>query len=98
MQIMIRNVVLVKLKPGYDAAAVAAIQEGLRNLRCPGTVGYTVGDDLGMRDGTWSFAIVGDFADADAYHGYEADPEHNALRVRLAEHAEQAARVQYALS
>lgn len=97
MHIMIRNVVLVKLKPGYDAAAVAVIQEGLRKLNCPGTISYTVGDDLGLRDGTWSFAIVGDFADADAYRGYDADPEHDALRAQLAGYAEQVARVQYAL-
>jgi hypothetical protein len=95
---MIRNVVLVKLKPGHDAAAVAAIQDGLRNLDCPGTVSYTVGDDLGLRDGSWSFAIVGDFADEDSYRGYDEDPAHNALRARLAAHAESVARVQYALS
>jgi hypothetical protein len=58
---VIRNVVLVKLKAGADAAEVAHIQDGLRNLGCSGTVSFTLGDDLGLRDGTWSFAIVADF-------------------------------------
>jgi hypothetical protein len=69
--VMIRNVVLVKLRPGQDATAVAEIQEGLRNLDCPGPLSYTVGDDLGLREGNWSFAIVADFADQDSYQAYD---------------------------
>ena len=94
---MIRNVVLVKLKAGADAAEVARIQDGLRNLGCPGTVSFTLGDDLGLRDGTWSFAIVADFTDEAAYRGYDLDPEHNRLRGLLGLLAEQTARVQFEL-
>jgi hypothetical protein len=94
---MIRNVVLVKLKAGCDAAEVAAIQDGLRNLNCAGTVSYTVGDDLKLREGSWSFAIVADFEDEDSYRGYERDTAHNQLRVRLAPLAEQVARAQFEL-
>lgn len=32
---MIRNVVLAKLKTGYDATEVEQIQQGLRDLDCP---------------------------------------------------------------
>jgi hypothetical protein len=94
---VIRNVVLVKLKAGADAAEVAAIQDGLRGLDCPGTVSYTLGDDLGLRDGAWSFAIVADFTDLDAYRGYDLDAAHNQYRARLAPLAEQIARVQFEL-
>jgi hypothetical protein len=92
---MIRNVVMVRLKTGYDAARLAEIQAGFRGLDCPGTLSYTIGDDLGLRDGTWSFAIVADFTDADAYVGYDRDPRHNELRAELAPMAEQIARVQF---
>ena len=92
---MIRNVVMVRLKPGYDTAQLAEIQAGFRGLDCPGTLSYTIGDDLGLRDGTWSFAIVADFTDADAYVGYDRDPRHNELRAELAPLAEQIARVQF---
>jgi hypothetical protein len=92
---MIRNVVMVRLKPGYDTAQLAEIQAGFRGLDCPGTLSYTIGDDLGLRDGTWSFAIVADFTDADAYVGYDRDPRHNELRAELAPMAEQIARVQF---
>jgi len=94
---MIRNVVLIELKPDADLAAVAEIQEGLRRMDCPGTVSYTLGDDLGLRDGNWSFGIVADFEDERAYRGYDQDAEHNRLRGLLATQSERVARVQFQL-
>ncbi|HEY9263277.1 MAG TPA: Dabb family protein [Mycobacterium sp.] len=94
---MIRNVVLAKLKTGYDTAEVESIQEGLRNLNCPGTRNYTVGTDAGLRDGNWDFVIVADFEDTAAYRGYDEDAEHNRLRARLAPFIDQVARAQFEL-
>ena len=94
---MIRNVVLVKLKAGQDPAEVAVIQEAFRNLDCPGTLSYTIGDDLMLREDNWSFAIVADFTDADSYRAYDQDAEHNRVRARLAPMAEQIARAQFQL-
>ena len=94
---MIRNVVLVKLKAGYDAAEVAEIQKGLLGLGCPGTLSYTIGDDLALREGTWNFAIIADFQDVDSYRAYDQDAEHNRLRALLAPMAEQMARAQFEL-
>ena len=92
---MIRNVVLVRLKPSADPAEVADIQEDFRRLDCPGTLSYTIGDDLGLRAGNWSFAIVADFTDADAYRGYDLDEAHNRARARIAPLAEEIARAQF---
>ncbi|TRW77006.1 Dabb family protein [Mycolicibacterium sp. 018/SC-01/001] len=92
---MIRNVVLAKLTDGYDAAELAQIQQGLRNLNCAGTVQYSIGTDAGLRDGNWDFVIVADFADVQSYRAYDADAEHNALRARLAPMVEQIARAQF---
>jgi hypothetical protein len=92
---MVRNVVLVKLAPGQDPPAVAKAQQAFLNLNCPGTLSYVIGDDLGLRDGNWSFAIVADFADPDAYRAYDQDEEHNRARAGLAPMAEQIARVQF---
>ncbi len=77
--------------------AVAEIQDALRNLNCPGTLSYTIGDDLGLREGNWSFAIVADFTDVAAYQGYDTDAEHNRVRARLAPLTEQIARLQFEL-
>ncbi len=92
---MIRNVVMVKLRPDHDTEAVAALLPRFRALDLPGTLDYTIGMDLGLRAGGWSLAIVADFADEAAYRAYDADPEHNRLRAELAPHAEQIARVQF---
>ena len=94
---MIRNVVMVQLTEDHDRATVAEIQAGFCALDCPGTISYTLGDDLGLKDGAWSFAIVADFVDEAAYRGYDLDAEHNALRDRLKPHAAQIARVQFSL-
>ncbi len=93
----IRNMVMVELKADADLEAVAKIQDGFRGLNCPGTISYTLGNDLGLKDGTWSFGIVADFEDEDAYRGYDLDAEHNRLRAELSQHAERLARVQFAL-
>ena len=97
---MIRNVVLVKLRPDCDRRAVSRLQDGFRGLQhsCAGTLSYTLGDDVGLKDGNWSFAIVADFTDAEAYKAYDLDAEHNRLRAELAPLAEAVARVQFDLS
>jgi Stress responsive A/B Barrel Domain len=94
---MIRNMVMIQLAPDADLAKVAEIQEGFRNLNCPGTVSYTLGDDLGLKDGGWSFGIVADFSDEAAYRGYDLDEEHNRLRGELSPFVAQIARVQFEL-
>lgn len=80
---MIRNVVLVKLKAGQDPAVVAKAQQAFLDLDCPGTLSYAIGNDLGLREGNWSFAIVADFTDAGAYRAYDQDPAHNNARACL---------------
>ena len=57
-----------------------------------------VGRDLGLREGGWSFAITNDWADEDAYRGYDLDEEHNRVRREMfAPICEQIVRVQLAL-
>ena len=92
---MVRNVVLVKLARDQDPAAVAKAQQAFLDLNCPGTLSYVIGDDLGLRDGNWSFAIVADFTDEDAYRAYDQDDDHNRARAALLPMTEQIARVQF---
>ena len=92
---VIRNVVMVRLGDDADPDEVTSIQDGLCAMQLPGTVSYTLGDDLGLREGNWSFAIVADFTDADAYHAYDRDRGHNDLRARLGPVSDQISRVQF---
>ena len=77
---MIRHVVLIRLKPGVQPAQVDAAKVALSALRGPGMRGYSVGPDLGLRDGNMDVAIVADFDDEEAYAGYDADAEHGRIR------------------
>lgn len=94
---MIRNVVMVKMREGYDREWLTGLFDRLQGLGCPGTLHYSVGMDLGMREGNWSFAVVAYFADDDAYRGYDLDEVHNELRAELAPHTDEIARVQFRL-
>ena len=84
---MIRNVVVGRLRDAEDPAQAAAdsarLDAGLAAiaaLSCDGLLGTRTGRDTGLRPGGWDFAITNDWADADAYRGYDADPEHNRIR------------------
>jgi hypothetical protein len=101
--LVIRNVVVGRLRPAEDpaqqAADAALLREGLAGvaaLRFPGLVAMSVGLDLGLRDGGWTFAITNDWQDADAYRVYDADQEHNRLRREIfAKVCQDIARVQF---
>ena len=92
---MIRNVVMCKMQQGYDEEWLAGLLVRFQTMNCPGTVAYTIGTDLGLREGSWTFAIVADFIDEAAYRAYDADELHNSLRAELAPHVEQVSRVQF---
>lgn len=88
---------MIELKPDHDRERIRAIQDGFRALDLPGCLSYTLGNDLGLRDGNWSYAIVADFADEAAYRAYDLDAEHNRLRDEQAPFVERAARCQFEL-
>ena len=44
--------------------------------RIPEIRRYAFGADLGLAEGNYDFAVVGDFDDEDAYRRYAAHPEH----------------------
>ncbi len=94
---MIRNVVLAKLKPGYDSARMDTVSAGFRTLRIEGMLQLTLGTDAGLRDGNWDLAIVADFDTAEAYRAYDLDAEHDRLREQLAPLVDTIARCQYEL-
>lgn len=86
---------MVKMRDGYDREWLDDLLRRFQSLNCPGTAAYTIGLDLGLKEGGWTFAIVVDFVDVDAYRNYDTDELHNALRAELATQTEQVARVQF---
>ena len=95
---MIRNVVLVKLKPGIDPAEVERFTDAMLSLQMPGLVNLTCGRDAGLREGNMDVALIADLEDEEAYRAYDEDPEHNRIRRELvAPIAERTERCQYRL-
>lgn len=93
---MIRNVVVGRLKPGLELAAVEPALDAIRALTPGGLVDRHVGTDLRLRDDSWDFAITSTFVDEDAYRGYDQEAEHNRIRRELfAPVCEQIVRVQF---
>lgn len=77
---MIRHVVLGRLRPGVEEAAIRAVLEALARLRTPGLVAIRTGLDLRLKDGTWDLAITTDLEDEAAYRAYDTDAEHDRIR------------------
>jgi hypothetical protein len=93
---VIRNVLVGRLREGADEDLLGEALRGLLLLPLDGLLEMHVGRDAGLREGTWDYAVVADFADADAYRRYDADEEHNRLRRELFDVlSEQIARVQF---
>jgi hypothetical protein len=81
---MIRNVVVGRLRPEVSPEQIEPALQALREMTVEGVdLRLVCGVDLGLREGTASFAITVDLADADAYRRYEADPGHNRIRSEL---------------
>jgi len=96
---VIRNVVVGRVRPGVPADDVERALQALRDLRVEG-VEYRMaaGVDLGLREGSASYAITVDLADEEAYRTYDRDPEHNRIRAELfAPISELVERVQFRL-
>jgi hypothetical protein len=80
---VVRNVVLIKLRPGATDDEVERVVTAFRALPVGGLVSMTIGRDAGLRDGNADLAIVADLEDEASYRAYDADGEHNRIRREL---------------
>ncbi|MBO0867441.1 MAG: Dabb family protein [Micromonosporaceae bacterium] len=93
---MIRNIVLVKLKPGTTDAQVDALRGALAAIPFAGRHNPLVERDLGLVDETMDLVITADFDDEPTYQAWFADPAHNRVRRELLlPISERSARIQY---
>jgi Stress responsive A/B Barrel Domain len=75
---MIRHTALIRFKDEVTPAEVEKMEAGLRALpdKISAIEAYAFGRDLGVSKQTWDYAIVADFADVEAFHAYQVDPDH----------------------
>ncbi len=78
---MIRHVVMFKFRDDADEAQRRAVHDAIAAMpeATGATESYAVGPDLGLAEGNYDFAVVGDFADQDAYSAYRDHPEHRRI-------------------
>jgi len=80
---MIRHIVLCTFTDSATPERVEQIRTELAQLGCPGRTSFTMGPDLGLREGNMDVAIVADFTDIAAYQAYDVDPAHDQIRREL---------------
>ena len=78
---MVRHVVLFRFNPDTPEADKQSLRDGLSELGAalPEIQRYEFGDDLGMTDGNFDFAVVADFANRNDFKTYAAHPRHQQL-------------------
>ena len=85
-----RHVALFKWAVETTEEQKQAIRDGLGGL--PSSIAelrdYRFGDDAGLVEANWDFAVVADFDDADGWAAYRDHPEHRHI---VAEHIAPAA-------
>ncbi|WP_420435700.1 Dabb family protein [Candidatus Poriferisocius sp.] len=78
---MIRHVVMFKFRDDADEAQRQAVHDAIATM--PEVTGvteaYAIGPDLGLAEGNFDFAVVGDFADQAAYETYRDNLEHRRI-------------------
>ena len=80
---MIRNVIMLKFRPGTTPEQIAAMTSAMDALHFDGLVNRSFGMDLGLREGNMSAVFIADFVDEDAYRAYDRDEDHNRIRREL---------------
>ena len=79
---MVRHCVLFRFNDATTAADVERISAAAGELpkQIPAIRAYTFGPDLRLAAGSWDYAIVGDFDDADGWAEYDRHPDHEHFR------------------
>ena len=79
---MVRHCVLFRFTDTTTAADQLRISAAAAELsgKVPAIRAYAFGTDLRLGEGSWDYAIVGDFDDADGWAAYDAHPDHERFR------------------
>ena len=75
---MFRHVVMFRFADDTTDEQKEAMRAGLRRLPeiIPEILSYRFGDDAGLRDDNFDFAVTADFEDVDSFVSYRDHPDH----------------------
>jgi hypothetical protein len=79
---MIRHLVVLRFSEGTTSAQIDAVDAALATLpaQCDTIRVYTHGRDLRLGAGSWDYAVVADFDDAEGWQAYDEHPAHAKVR------------------
>lgn len=82
---MIRHVVMFRWADDVDDRHVERVAAALDGLpaEIPEIARYAHGRDLGVNEGTYDYAVVGDFESAEGYVAYRDHPVHRSMIAEL---------------
>jgi hypothetical protein len=82
---MLRHVVVFRWNSSTTDDDVARLSAGLDELPAlvPQLRSYTHGSDVRIGEGSWDYAVVADFDDAEGWRAYDAHPRHEEVRAEL---------------
>lgn len=94
---MIKHVVLLKLKEGYDEQRLQSLFEKLQALpeQIPGIISFSFGTQAGVTESQYDFGLVAEFASKDDCLSYLAHPAHVAVGTEMRELIAEAASIQF---
>jgi hypothetical protein len=95
---MFHHVVLVRFKKNATTDQIDLVIEKLRELPkiIPAIMTYVVEKNAGINAGAFDLAIVGSFADVEAYRRYQSNPTHRTVGIEyLLPLIEESASIQY---
>lgn len=90
MRRVIKHIVMLHLREGYDAALLQSLMSGLSVLRIAGFTSFKHGPnrDIEGKSANYPYGFIATFDDLSALHRYAVDPSHQALGARLVEMCE----------
>jgi hypothetical protein len=82
---MLRHVVMFKLSGDMTDEQKDALRAGLGRLPeiIPDVRSYRFGDDVGLNEANFDFAVTADFDDADGFFAYRDHPDHKQVVAEL---------------
>jgi heme-degrading monooxygenase HmoA len=96
---MIRQITLIKFKPGVTADDIKRFGEGFAAISnvVDGIRRFEFGPNLKLIENAYDYALVADFDSESAWKAYVANPDHIAFAQRFAALGEAVVRTHYAV-
>ncbi|MBZ0130186.1 MAG: Dabb family protein [Rhodobacteraceae bacterium] len=94
---MIRHIVMFNWKAGTPESIKTDVVQGFDHMKknIEHVINMDCGNDQGLAEGNYDFAMIADFADKEAWAAYRVHPEHLAFVQKFGALSAEIARIQF---